>query len=234
MKVFAIVAAADLILLFCICMCHIVDSLRVQHNLVKLFRDPLPSVLSVACRRDGNRMAGEYEEETDNKYISNSPLKQMQILIDCTIIDSDELSELMFELGVLSVSCEVISEIEGRMNDEKNWEDLQKTRNWEQALLRANVANTFDIEGVKDILAVSYPEHAFDVTVTDVIDKDWVLSVQKSWTPINIDNKLLIKFPWHNEDDLRGTGHMEELVLEGGAAFGTGGIKSAPLKYFCL
>ena len=184
--------------------------------------DPRQPRLSKAYRRSST-LSG-YEEESDGTIASDAPLQQMQITFDCTSIDSDELSELMFEIGVLSVSCEVISEIKGRMNDEKNWEDLQKTRNWGTALLRANVPSTFDIEGVKDILAVSYPEYVFDVAIADVVDKDWVLSVQKSWTPINIDDKLVIRFPWHTDEDISGDGgkHIEELVLEGGAAFGTG------------
>jgi ribosomal protein L11 methyltransferase len=52
----------------------------------------------------------------------------------------------------------------------------------------------------------------------DIEDTDWVSQVQASWKPQVIDD-LTIRFPWHDPDE---TKTKMELVLEGGAAFGTG------------
>jgi hypothetical protein len=38
---------------------------------------------------------------------SSRPLKQLRVSFNCSDIDTDEISEIMFELGVLSVSVEV-------------------------------------------------------------------------------------------------------------------------------
>jgi len=48
----------------------------------------------------------EMDESIPNA--DNKPLKQLSIQFDCNSIDSDEISEILFELGVLSVSVEVI------------------------------------------------------------------------------------------------------------------------------
>ena len=147
-----------------------------------------------------------------------APLQQMKLTFDCTAVDPDLISELMFECGVNSVSVEVQSEKEGVMNDEANWWDLQKTKNWKTALLRANFPLSFDQDGLKDVLKASYPDIPFFFEIVDVENKDWVSFVQKDWKPTVI-NDLTIRFPWHNAEASK---TKLELILEGGAAFGTG------------
>jgi ribosomal protein L11 methyltransferase len=151
-----------------------------------------------------------------------APLKQLQVLFNCDEVDSDSISELLFEVGTLSVSVEVMSE-KDILNDESKWADLVKTKSWATALLRANFPSSFDADGLREILTVSFPEVKFDISVVDVENKDWVSDVQKTWVPQVIGN-LVIRFPWHEPSDLEGklTEERQELVLEGGAAFGTG------------
>lgn len=59
--------------------------------------------VNVRLRNDLRRYQMESRDET-KEY---KPLKQLSIRFDCNIIDSDEISEILFELGVLSVSVEV-------------------------------------------------------------------------------------------------------------------------------
>lgn len=167
-----------------------------------------------------------YEEEGEG-YASmapGAPLKQLQLKFNCDAVDSDQLSELLFEVGTLSVSVEVQSE-KDVLNDESRWIELVKTKSWQTALLRANFPSSFNAEGLMDILAVTFPDVQFDYTIVDVENKDWVADVQKTWLPQRIGN-LTVRFPWHNEEmlpeEIMGDANHKHLVLEGGAAFGTG------------
>lgn len=150
-----------------------------------------------------------------------APLKQLQIRFRCDDVDSDDISELLFEVGTLSVSVEVETE-KDVLNDQSKWVDLIKTKSWDTALLRANFPSTFNSEGLTDILVVAFPDVKFEFVVVDVENKDWVSDVQKTWLPQVIGN-LTIRFPWHVRGETSDIDiYQKELVLEGGAAFGTG------------
>eukprot|EP01038_Epipyxis_sp_PR26KG_P008645 gene8645-11685_t len=156
----------------------------------------------------------------------NPPLKQLTIRFNCDEIDSDEISELLFEVGTLSVSVEVESERPGILNDESKWGDLVKTNSWANAILRANFPSTFDSDGLVNILQSSYPDQNLNIQINDLQQIDWVSHVQQSWKPQKMSN-LIVSFPWHqtsdyeNDDDYNNHNNLH-LILEGGAAFGTG------------
>ena len=57
-----------------------------------------------------------------------------------------------------------------------------------------------------------------EISVEEVENKDWIEHVQSTWKP-QVIGDLTVRFPWH-EAELIQTPH--ELILEGGAAFGTG------------
>jgi ribosomal protein L11 methyltransferase len=154
--------------------------------------------------------------------VAGAPLKQLQIRFNCDDVDSDDISELLFEVGTLSVSVEVESE-KDILNDQSKWVDLIKTKSWDTALLRANFPSSFNSEGLTDILEVAFPDVKFEFVVVDVEDKDWVSDVQKTWLPQIIGN-LTIRFPWHIKEERTEDAdeNKKNLVLEGGAAFGTG------------
>lgn len=61
-------------------------------------------------------------------FSEKAPLKQLQIRYSCDDIDSDEISELLLEVGTLSVSVEVESMRPNVLEDESNWSDLQKQK----------------------------------------------------------------------------------------------------------
>ena len=172
--------------------------------------------------RSAPRLSVPREREIDDSYLdlneSKAPLKQLQIRFSCDAVNSEELSELLFECGVLSVSVEGESENPDVLNDERRWGDLQKTKSWATALLRANFPSSFDAAGLSEILAAAYPGQAFEMEVIPVADKDWVSEVQQSWKP-QVINDLTIRFPWHAPGECTTS---LQLVLEGGAAFGTG------------
>ena len=81
---------------------------------------------SICSRRWATVGGGQsqMEQQTGSSF-SSSSLKQVQIRYDCEEIDSDEISELLLEIGTLSVSCEVTSMKEGFLNEESNWHDSQ-------------------------------------------------------------------------------------------------------------
>lgn len=149
---------------------------------------------------------------------SSGGLKQLLIRFDCELVDSDVISEALFELGVLSVSVEVEAMQTDVYNDEKKWADLQKTRSWKSAVLRANVPASFDTSVILQLLGELYDRDLLDVSSAEVETKDWVLSVQQNWPP-QVIGDLTVRFPWHSAQT---TGTRHELVLQGGAAFGTG------------
>lgn len=182
---------------------------RLANQLQSLRKD-----LSARCSEETSDITDDYL----NLNIEKSPLRQMQIRFNCDVMNSEELSELLFECGVLSVSVEGESERPEILNDEKNWADLQRTRSWQTALLRANFPASFNENGLSEILKAAYPNTFYEVTIEPVIDQDWVSEVQKSWKP-QIISDLTIRFPWHSLELV--TTSMQ-LVLEGGAAFGTG------------
>ena len=147
-----------------------------------------------------------------------SALKQVQIKYDCEEIDSDEISELLLEIGTLSVSCEVTSMKEGFLHEESNWHDLQSRKSWQGALLRANFPKTYDENVLIEMVKCSFPGVKMEISVEEVENKDWIDHVQSTWKP-QVIGDLTVRFPWH-EAELVNT--PRELILEGGAAFGTG------------
>ncbi|GKY90347.1 hypothetical protein MPSEU_000008700 [Mayamaea pseudoterrestris] len=67
-------------------------------------------------------------------------------------------------------------------------------------------------------------------------NQDWVVTVQQSWKPIIVANRIVLRFPWHTRDDVSkqllqsgataastdSANSLIELELQGGIAFGTG------------
>ena len=181
-------------------------------------RNPRCFSHSAMSPHDEAGLDAEIRDEFLDMNQGGGPLRQMKIRFDCDEVNSEEVSELLFEVGVLSVSVEGETERPEVLNDETKWSDLQRTKSWATALLRANFPSSFDSNGLRDILAAAYPGTRFELTIEDVADLDWVSEVQKNWQP-QVINELTIRFPWH-EPGLVTT--SKQLVLEGGAAFGTG------------
>lgn len=171
----------------------------------------------------GNVDNESYLLESDFLELSkDSALKQLIVRFDCEVIDPDEISELLHEMGTSSVSVEVESERSEVLNDEKQWGDLIKTRSWAFALLRATVPATFDSDTLALILRDTYPDTVLDIRIETLDNRDWVSHVQQVWHPQEI-GKITVCLPWHDIAALNAASPEQDfIVLEGGAAFGTG------------
>jgi ribosomal protein L11 methyltransferase len=111
---------------------------------------------------------------------------------------------------------------------------------WLRCDVNAHFTDSFDILDVVDNIRT-----AFDLGVSprfevdDVPDLDWVLHVQSSWKPCVIGG-FILRFPWHTDEDVKisvekfgaaPVSDFQELLLEGGIAFGTG---EHPTTQLCL
>lgn len=154
-----------------------------------------------------------------------APLQEILMRIDCNDVSPDDFTDMLFELGVSSVSIEIETE-KDVLNDEQNWAQLGKATSWNTALVRAHVPRTFDSDQLLNIMKSSGMD--FDLQKIESIDesKDWVSEVQRNWTPERVTGDLSIRFPWHTDDDVDTQSH---LTLEAGAAFGTGGHQTTRL-----
>lgn len=75
-------------------------------------------------------------------------------------------------------------------------------------------------------LGASYPVR---YRLKRIVDRDWQKEVQESWKPLLLGDRLLVKFTWHEEKDVKAllasrtaVEDVKVLALEGGAAFGSG------------
>ena len=164
------------------------------------------------------RKANNKYTVTNSIFQLNNDLQQILINFDCNKVNADELSEFLLEIGMSSVGVEVVTENELYLNDEKRWNELGQQRSWSKALLRAIFPSSFDVSSLDSLLASSFENVNFEIIVENVENKDWISHVQQNWQPQIIGN-LTVRFPWHESHTLN-TRH--ELILEGGAAFGTG------------
>jgi hypothetical protein len=70
-----------------------------------------------------------------------------------------------------------------------------------------------------------------------VENRDWVAAVQADWKPRLLGNSLLVRFPWHTEEDLApwaGVAGRKHLLLEGGDFFFLFGVGALCLEVFWL
>lgn len=169
-------------------------------------------------------------------------------LPNCEGESLEDLTDLILEAcpNVLSVSAELVTERaidkeDSRCNnmDVDTWEELvQGTGLWTAALLRMTVEPAFQAADLQALLREHHPALEFEVYEPPIEKGDpgdgaeeWMLRVQQGWPPQRI-GQLTVYFPWHT----RPTPPVEplevaastsenkgvELVLEGGAAFGSG------------
>jgi ribosomal protein L11 methyltransferase len=162
---------------------------------------------------------------SDKGLDSTFDTKEVLMEIDCNVVSPDSFTDFLFELGVSSVSIQMETE-KDIMNDELQWAQLGKAASWNTAIVRAHVPSTFDADQLLSIMRGSGMPFTLQGISSLDSSRDWVSEVQKEWKPERVTDDLSITFPWHEEGD-RQTPH--HLVLEAGAAFGTGGHQTTQL-----
>jgi ribosomal protein L11 methyltransferase len=119
---------------------------------------------------------------------------------------------------------------------------------WNRCNVSAHFPASADLSLVLDLVAETFDEYA---TLRDddshdeqvVPDRDWVVHVQKSWKPIVVADRFVLRFPWHSDADVEkavaasggnigsDSDSLVQLGLQGGIAFGTG---EHPTTQLCL
>mmetsp|Transcript_15279 Transcript_15279/g.23790 ORF Transcript_15279/g.23790 Transcript_15279/m.23790 type:complete len:432 (+) Transcript_15279:165-1460(+) len=112
------------------------------------------------------------------------------------------------------------------------------TNVWNRCNVTAHFPASFDLKGIATMVEECL-DIPLDFDVERVPDRDWVVHVQQSWTPIVVSN-MVLRFPWHSDEDVKDalskvdvdeSSVITELKLEGGIAFGTG---EHPTTQMCL
>lgn len=117
---------------------------------------------------------------------------------------------------------------------------------WLRCDVNAHFDFSYDVLSIVDNIRSTFNlETTPRFEINNVPDLDWVKEVQSSWKPVLIGG-FILRFPWHTDKDVQETlqknaevnGDKEEdfnsyneLLLEGGIAFGTG---EHPTTQLCL
>ena len=150
--------------------------------------------------------------------------QQLKINIDSK--RAEQLSDIFFELGALSVSIE--DQYEGKELEQPifNEPGMDVKGLWEHSTVVVLLNADDDIEA---IITASQNElnSTFDYVLEQVDDQDWVRLTQSQFEPIEVTSKLYIVPSWHTIPNPDATG----IILDPGLAFGTG---SHPTTFMCL
>ncbi len=150
--------------------------------------------------------------------------QQLKINIDSN--RADQLSDIFFDLGALSVSIE--DQYEGTELEQPifNEPGMVVEGLWEHStvvvLLSDDVELTSIVNEAKNLLGSEF------TYITEIVDdQDWVRLTQSQFEPIEVTPKLYIVPSWHTIPNQDAVG----IILDPGLAFGTG---SHPTTFMCL
>jgi ribosomal protein L11 methyltransferase len=194
------------------------------------------------------------------------------VLIVYIFTEPDLLCEFLMEVGACSTS--ITDADRGTALEEPvfrepgvntiSWNDDGLQEMWTATTLpvwnRCNITAHFPastdiaatVQLIRDVFLDSMPALQ-QYTVEQVPNQDWVVKVQRSWTPIVVVNKYVLRFPWHSDKDVSKavaqaaaaaaaatavavedgltTTNLVQLQLQGGIAFGTG---EHPTTQLCM
>lgn len=150
--------------------------------------------------------------------------QQLKINIDSA--RAEQLSDIFFDLGALSVSIE--DQYEGTDLEQPifNEPGMDVDKLWEHSTVVVLYGEDDDIS---EIIATAKHELGSEFTylLENVDDQDWVRLTQSQFEPIEVTPKLYIVPSWHTIPNETATG----IILDPGLAFGTG---SHPTTFMCL
>ena len=149
-----------------------------------------------------------------------------QIIINIDSQRAEQLSDIFFDLGALSVSIE--DEHEGTELEQPifNEPGMIVEALWEHSKV---VVLFDDLADVASLVSAAEIElnAAFSYVQENVDDQDWVRLTQSQFEPIEVTPNLYIVPSWHSIPNAEATG----IILDPGLAFGTG---SHPTTFMCL
>lgn len=160
-----------------------------------------------------------------------------EIVLMCAELEAEHVSDVLLELGVLSVSVEDADENtdqEQALYGEPGLEPevLAWRRNRVVALLPEGVDAAELVDELKEQAVIDLDNN--DWLVREVPDHDWVRLTQSQFGPIEVGEKILIVPSWHADDEFSKQAQAEQKVciqLDPGLAFGTG---SHATTHLCL
>lgn len=150
--------------------------------------------------------------------------QQLKINIDSK--RAEQLSDIFFELGALSVSIE--DQYEGTELEQPifNEPGMDVKGLWEHSTVVVLLNADDDVKALIDA-SQNELDSTFDYVLEYVDDQDWVRLTQSQFEPIEVTPKLYIVPSWHTIPNPDATG----IILDPGLAFGTG---SHPTTFMCL
>lgn len=150
--------------------------------------------------------------------------QQLKINIDSR--RAEQISDIFFDLGALSVSIE--DQYEGTELEQPifNEPGMEVDKLWEHSTVVVLLSEDQELEDIINSAANELGSE-FEYIVETVDDQDWVRLTQSQFDPIEITPSLYIVPSWHTIPNPEATG----IILDPGLAFGTG---SHPTTFMCL
>ncbi|ETF01030.1 ribosomal protein L11 methyltransferase [Advenella kashmirensis W13003] len=159
-----------------------------------------------------------------------------ELVLSCSEERAEALSDILLELGVLSVSVEDAdsgTERETPLFGEPGGEpDVQA---WHRNRVVALLPDDLALDELLDALLQQTGEDYSDLAaVREVVDTDWVRLTQSQFDPISITDRIWIVPSWHRENPEVPSAETDQnlilIELDPGLAFGTG---SHPTTHLC-
>lgn len=149
-----------------------------------------------------------------------------QIIINIDSQRAEQLSDIFFDLGALSVSIE--DEYEGTELEQPifNEPGMIVEALWEHSKVVVLFDDLADVASLVSAAEIEL-DATFGYVQENVDDQDWVRLTQSQFEPIEVTPNLYIVPSWHSIPNTNATG----IILDPGLAFGTG---SHPTTFMCL
>lgn len=149
-----------------------------------------------------------------------------QIIINIDSQRAEQLSDIFFDLGALSVSIE--DEHEGTELEQPifNEPGMIVEALWEHSKVVVLFDDLADVASLVSAAEIEL-DATFSYVQENVDDQDWVRLTQSQFEPIEVTPNLYIVPSWHSIPNAEATG----IILDPGLAFGTG---SHPTTFMCL
>ncbi len=159
-----------------------------------------------------------------------------ELVLTCPEEKAEALSDVLLELGVLSVSVEDAdsgTESEAPLFGEPGGEP--EVQAWHRNRIVALMPDELELEDLLEGLqAQTGTDYSDSAALREVADTDWVRLTQSQFDPIRITDHIWIVPSWHRENPEvpSATGEQNPILIEldPGLAFGTG---SHPTTHLC-